>query len=82
MIPAIANAQTSETYRLDLPEPLSMEDQLLVHLLTERFEGKECPFLTFSRDGFTTLVYPRTIRGRIPALGAKPAVNEQKPAEA
>lgn len=71
MIPAV-DIQTSDTYRLDLPEPLSYEDRLLVHLLTQRFEGVECPFLTFSRDGFTTVVYPRTVRGRIPQLGAKP----------
>lgn len=75
MIPSMnPPIQSSDTYRLDLVEPLSMEDQLLVHLLTQRFEGVECPFLTFSRDGFTTVVYPRTVRGKLPQLGGPPAI--------
>lgn len=70
MIPAIAQALSSCTYRLDLPEPLTVSDHLLIDALTQRYEGVECPFLTFSRDGFTTIIYPRTIRGKIPQLGA------------
>lgn len=82
MIPTLdPPIQTIETYRLDLPEPLSREDALLMQFLTERYEGKECRFQKFSRDGFTTLIYPRTVQGRLPSLGWKDP-NEPQHSEA
>lgn len=74
MIPAIANAQSSETARLDFPEPLSLEHQLIIEFLTERYTG-DTPFMTFSRNGTTTLIVPKIVRGKIPQLGAKPNAN-------
>lgn len=74
MIPEIANAQSSETARLDFPEPLSLEHQLIIEFLTERYTG-DTPFMTFSRDGKTTLIVPKIVRGKIPQLGAKPNAN-------
>lgn len=61
MIPAIAEAWTASTsttipFREDEPE-----DMRMLGLLTEMYVGREFPFLTSSRDGYTYLIVPRTI---------------------
>lgn len=61
MIPAIAAAETSESVRLDFNEPLDAIDTRTIEALTELYVGKEHPLMTFSRDGKTTLVIPKTI---------------------
>ena len=64
MEPPIVSA---ETVRLDFPEPLSPEDSLLIRLLAERYAGKDgTPFMTFSRDGTTSLICPKAIRMVLP----------------
>lgn len=66
MIPAIAETWTAATsttipFREDVHE-----DMLMLDLLKEMYVGKEFPFLTSSRDGFTFLIVPRTIVKVIP----------------
>lgn len=69
VIPAIANAQTVNTCRLEFNEPLTPEDRLFISLMAERYENKDgIPFMTFSRDGRTTLICPSTIRMIIPHI--------------
>lgn len=76
MIPAyIADQPVTETVHLKFNEPLSPDDSLMIQLLAERYAGKDgTPFMTFSREGVTTLICPKAIAGRIPALGAPPAI--------
>lgn len=68
MIPEIANAQSSETARLDFPEPLSWQDEWTIQLLTERYEDRDgVPFMKFTRDldgrgKVVTLIVPRALR--------------------
>lgn len=58
---------SSESCRLDFREPLSRDDRLLISLLAERYEGKDgTTFLTFSRNGITTLICPKAIRMILP----------------
>lgn len=61
MIPTIAQAASSESARLDFNEPLDEIDRRTIEALTELYVGKEAPLMTFSRDGKTTLVIPKSI---------------------
>lgn len=68
MIPAfIANEPSTETVQLRFVEPLTSDDKLLIELLAERYAGVDgTPFLTFSREGYTTLICPKAIRRIVP----------------
>lgn len=68
MIPAhIAEQASTETVRLEFQEPLTRDDRLLIDLLAERYAGKDgTPFMSFSRDGVTTLICPKAIRRILP----------------
>ena len=58
---------SAETVRMDFLEPLTPDDQLLISLLAERYAGKDgTPFMTFSRDGTTTLICPKVIQRVLP----------------
>ena len=52
--------QSTESVHVRFDEQDERE-MLMCELITERFVGLEAPLMTFSRDGFKTLIVPRTI---------------------
>lgn len=70
MIPAIAEASSTSSCRLDFNEPLDEIDRRTIEALTELYTGKEAPLMTFSRDGKTTLIIPKDMRKIFPIPGA------------
>lgn len=53
----------SHSVRKTFVEPLSLEDQLFIKWLSERYAGRTgTPVMTFSCDGVTTLVCPTDLQ--------------------
>lgn len=61
MIPSIAETWTAATSTTIPFREDDATDMRMLDLLVEMYVGKEFPFLTSSRDGFTYLIVPRTI---------------------
>lgn len=62
MIPAIAETWTASESSAPIPfDELDPQAMLTLEYLKAMYVGKEHPFLTSSRDGFTWLIIPRTI---------------------
>lgn len=60
MIPPIAEAHSEFSVPIPFDES-NPEAMMTLDLLKEMYVGKEHPFLTSSRDGFTWLIIPKTI---------------------
>lgn len=60
MIPPIAGAHSEFSVPIPFDEA-NPEAMMTLDLLKEMYIGKEHPFLTSSRDGFTWLIIPKTI---------------------
>lgn len=56
---SIFQSTESVHIRFDEHDP---KEVLMCELITERFVGLEAPLMTFSRDGYRTLVVPRSIK--------------------
>lgn len=67
MEPPIVSIKTNYIL-FDEHDPYAM---LTLELIKERFEGVETPFQVFSREGQSRLVFPETVRGKLPSLGWK-----------
>lgn len=53
----------SHSVRKTFVEPLSIEDQLFIKWLSDRYEGRSgAPVMTFSCDGILTLVVPTDLQ--------------------
>lgn len=77
MIPA--QAETWAAFESSAPIPFDESDaemMLTLEYLKEMYVGKEHPFLTSSRDGFTWLIIPKTI------VRVFPDVNESQHSQA
>lgn len=80
MIPAQAETWTAATsttipFREDDPT-----DMRMLALLVDSYRGREFPFLTSSRDGYTYLIVPRTIVKVFPPAIPKNIESQHSPA--
>lgn len=65
--PLPAFSTESAPVRFNESDPM---DMLACELITQMYEGREAPLVAFTRDGYKTLIVPRTVTKIFPIPGA------------